>query len=64
MGCQLLEFSGEPEHVPLLLDFQPSNSSTLKAANSRMVKKEFPDEYAKHYWGNKAFFGVRIMSIL
>lgn len=61
MGCKVLEFSGESDHVHLLLDFHPRNSissvvSSLKAATSRMVKKEFPSEYAKHYWGDKAFW--------
>ena len=61
MGCKILEFSGEADHVHLLLDFHPRNSiaavvSSLKAATSRMVKKEFAEDYAKYYCGDKAFW--------
>ncbi|MEN9210708.1 MAG: IS200/IS605 family transposase, partial [Thermostichus sp. DG02_2_bins_29] len=60
MGCKILEFSGESDHVHLLVDFHPRNSiaavvSSLKASPSRMVKKEFPEDYEKHYSGDKAF---------
>ena len=61
MGCKILEFSGESDHVHLLVDFHPRNSiaavvSSLKASTSRMVKKEFPEDYTKHYGGDKAFW--------
>ena len=54
MDCILLECSGETDHVHLLVDFHPRNSisavaGSLKAATSRMVKKEFPVEFAKWY---------------
>jgi len=54
MDCQLIECSGEPDHVHLLVDFHPKHSisavaGSLKAATSRMVKKEFPDEFARWY---------------
>lgn len=54
MDCELLECSGEPNHVHLLVDFHPKHSiasvaGSLKAATSRMVKKEFPDEFKKWY---------------
>jgi len=61
MGCELMEFSGEEDHVHLLIDFHPRNSiaavvGSLKSSTSRMVKKEFWEEYSKHYWGGKAFW--------
>ncbi len=54
MECELLEFNGESDHVHLLVDFHPKQSiaavaGSLKAATSRMVKKEFPTEFAKWY---------------
>ena len=61
MSCQIIEFSGESDHVHLLLDFHPKNSisavvGSLKSSTSRMVKKEFPQQYAKHYGGKVAFW--------
>lgn len=59
MDCEMMECSGEPDHVHLLVDFHPKHSisavaGSLKAATSRMVKKEFPVEFAK--WYNKQSF--------
>nr|WP_157861293.1 IS200/IS605 family transposase [Rippkaea orientalis] len=54
MDCELLECSGEADHVHLLVDFHPKQSISavagcLKSATSRMLKKEFPDEVKKWY---------------
>lgn len=53
MECELLECSGEANHVHLLIDHPKYSISavagSLKAATSRMVKKEFPDEFNKWY---------------
>jgi putative transposase len=54
MDCQLMECSGEADHVHLLIDFHPKHSiaavaGSLKAATSRMVKKEFSGEFSKWY---------------
>ena len=51
---ELIEFGGESDHVHLLVDFHPRQSisavaGSLKAATSRMVKKEFPVEFSKWY---------------
>ena len=56
MACDLLEFSGETDHVHLLIDFHPRNAisavaGALKASTSRALKKEFPDEVVKYYRG-------------
>ncbi len=61
MGCILLEFSGESDHVHLLIDFHPRNSiaavaGSLKSATSRCMKKEFPDECHKHYRSGVSFW--------
>jgi putative transposase len=60
MGCELLECSGEADHVHLLVDFHPKQSiaavaGSLKATTSRMLKKEFPGEVAKWYT-NQSFW--------
>lgn len=54
MDCELMEFSGEPDHVHLLVDFHPKQSisavaGSLKASVSRMVRKEFAYEVARFY---------------
>jgi putative transposase len=54
MDCELIECSGETDHVHLLVDFHPKHSisavaGSLKAATSRMVKKEFPAEFSLWY---------------
>jgi putative transposase len=54
MDCELLEFSGEADHVHLLVDFHPKQSisavaGSLKASVSRMVRKEFADDIKKFY---------------
>jgi putative transposase len=54
MDCELLEFSGEADHVHLLVDFHPKQSisavaGSLKTSVSRMVRKEFADDIKKFY---------------
>lgn len=65
MGCILLEFSGEADHVHLLIDFHPRNSisavaGSLKSATSRMVRKEFSEHLSRFYskpvfWANSYY---------
>jgi putative transposase len=52
---ELLEFSGEEDHVHLLVDISPDVSlsklvNTLKTISSRMIRKEFADHINKFYW--------------
>jgi len=61
MDCQLIEFNGESDHVHILLDFHPKNSiaavvGSLKSSTARMLKKEFPEEVKKYYWGDVSFW--------
>ncbi len=61
MDCELIEFSGETDHVHLLVDFHPKHSisavaGSLKAATSRMIKKEFPARFALFYKKGTAFW--------
>ncbi len=53
-NCILIEFSGEPDHVHLLVDFHPDNKvsqlvSSLKSASSRILRQEFADELSSVY---------------
>ncbi len=57
----LVEFSGEVDHVHLLVSMHPDNNisnfiASIKAASSRIVRQEFPEHIKKFYWGNKAMF--------
>ncbi len=61
MDCFVVEFNGEPDHVHILLDFHPKNAIStvvgcLKSSTARMLKKEFPEEVKKHYWGKVSFW--------
>lgn len=61
MDCRLIEFNGESDHVHILLDFHPKNSiaavvGSLKSSTARMLKKEFPEEVKKYYWGEVSFW--------
>jgi putative transposase len=52
--CQLVEFSGEPDHVHLLIDFHPDNNlsvlvGSLKSASSRVIQKEFAENLSTFY---------------
>lgn len=52
---ELLEFSGEEDHVHLLVDISPDVSlsklvNTLKTISSRTIRKEFADHINKFYW--------------
>ncbi|MGH2416128.1 MAG: IS200/IS605 family transposase, partial [Microcystaceae cyanobacterium] len=65
MDCQLVEFSGESDHVHLLVDFHPKNSiaavaGSLKASTSRAIQTEFSVEVKKFYskpvfWSNSYY---------
>lgn len=52
--CRLIEFSGEIDHVHLLIDFHPDNNlsvlvGSLKSASSRIIQKEFSEHLSKFY---------------
>ncbi len=55
----LSSYEGESDHLHLLVDLHPDNNisnlvSSLKSASSRIIRKKYPKEIAKHYWGKKA----------
>ena len=57
-GCCLIEFSGETDHVHLLLDLgvtvRPSDFvRRLKSVSSRYVRTHFRDRIRDKLWGNK-----------
>ncbi|MBD2501862.1 IS200/IS605 family transposase [Anabaena azotica] len=52
--CRLIEFSGEVDHVHLLIDFHPDNNlsvlvGSLKSASSRIIQKEFSEHLSTFY---------------
>lgn len=52
--CRLIEFSGETDHVHLLVDFHPDNNlsvlvGSLKSASSRIIQKEFSVHLSAFY---------------
>ena len=57
MRAELAEFSGEAEHVHLLVNFPPTVAlsrlvNSLKGVSSRRLRQEFPDLH-RHYWRAK-----------
>ena len=57
----LVEFSGEQDHVHLLVSMHPDNNianfiASIKAATSRIIRKEFPEHVKKFYWGKPMFW--------
>lgn len=53
--CILVSFNGEADHVHLLVDTHPDNNiaafiGSMKAASSRLLRKEFADIVQKTYW--------------
>lgn len=64
---QLIEFNGEADHVHLLISLNPKLRlsdfvNNLKTVSSRLIRKDFKDELAKHYW--KPVFWSRSYCIL
>ncbi len=52
--CRLTEFSGEADHVHLLVDFHPDNRlsaliGSMKSGSSRIIQKEFADDLSQVY---------------
>ncbi|HBB30488.1 MAG TPA: IS200/IS605 family transposase [Cyanobacteria bacterium UBA8803] len=52
--CRLTEFSGQADHVHLLVDFHPDNRlsaliGSMKSGSSRIIQKEFADDLSKVY---------------
>ena len=54
-GVKVLEFSGEADHIHLLLDMNPTVQpskliNSLKTVSSRYIRKEFSDHLKRYYW--------------
>jgi putative transposase len=61
MDCELIEFSGEMDHVHILLDFHPKNSISavagcLKSSTARVMKKDFPEQVSNFYKDKVSFW--------
>jgi putative transposase len=51
----LVEFNGEPDHVHLLIDYNPKVQisklvNNLKTVSSRLIRKEFANHVEKFYY--------------
>ncbi|MFI5490873.1 IS200/IS605 family transposase, partial [Micromonospora echinaurantiaca] len=56
--CDLVEFTGEGEHVHLLVNFPPKVAlsklvNSLKGVSSRRMRQEFPDLVRHYYRANR-----------
>ena len=56
--CDLVEFTGEGEHVHLLVNFPPKVAlsklvNSLKGVSSRRMRQEFPDLVPHYYQANR-----------
>jgi putative transposase len=52
---ELIEFDGEPDHVHLLIDLNPTLQpsklvNSLKTVSSRLIRKEFAGHLEAFYW--------------
>lgn len=52
---ELIEFSGEQDHIHLLLDMHPNMMpsrfiNSLKTVTSRLIRKEFSAHLDQYYW--------------
>ncbi len=59
---EVLEFSGEEDHIHLLISAHPSMElskfiNNLKTVSSRLMRKEFKEYLSKFYW--KPYFWTR-----
>ena len=60
-GCQCIEFNGEADHVHLLFSYYPQMQlskfiNSLKSYTSQTIRKEFPREVRRVYWGKPVFW--------
>ena len=66
-SIELLEFSGESDHVHLLLNAHPALDlskliNSMKTVSSRLIRKEFATHLKKYYW--KPVFWTRAYCLL
>ena len=52
---EVLEFSGEEDHIHLLISAHPSMElskfiNNLKTVSSRLIRKEYKEHLSKFYW--------------
>lgn len=64
--CELLEFNGEPDHVHLLIEYNPKVqiskfANNLKTVSSRLIRKEFPEYLARFYYQKPVLWKIGYM---
>lgn len=57
----MLEFNGEADHVHMLLALNPKIQisvfvNNMKTVSSRLLRRDFPQELARFYWGKPALW--------
>jgi putative transposase len=60
--CELIEFSGESDHVHLVISYHPKLSldtfvGNLKTVSSRLIRKEF-EEHVNRFYRKKVFWKI------
>lgn len=60
-GVEVIEFNGEEDHVHLLFRYYPQLQlskfiNALKTYTSTYIRKEFPSEIKRVYWGKSVFW--------
>jgi putative transposase len=59
--CNLIEFNGEPDHIHMLLEFNPKITlstfiNNLKTVSSRYIRKDFQAHLSTFYYKNPIFW--------
>ena len=68
-GAALRKFSGEPDHVHLLIEFSPSTRLSdlvraLKSVSSKKIREEFDSQIRKYLWGKRFWTrSYRVISV-
>ena len=67
--CNLIEFGGEPDHVHILFEANPTIrlpdiTRSLKSVTSRKLRNEFSESLKKYYWKpyfwNRAYAAISV----
>ena len=58
-NSQLIDCNGTSDHLHLLIDIHPNNNisnliGSLKSSSSRILRKKYPQQISRFYWGKKA----------
>ena len=59
--CQLLDFNSSSDHCHLIFEFKPDVQlskliANLKTVSSRLIRKEYPEQHQKYFYGKPYFW--------